>query len=40
MHVHLQLDITYTWTETWYLGKYCDPEIGRVGDMAKLDVQG
>ena len=39
MYFHFQLDITNnTWTEAWYLSKYCNPAIGRVDEMVKPDM--
>jgi len=29
-----------TWTEAWYLSKYCNPAIGKVDEMVKPDVPG
>jgi hypothetical protein len=35
IHFHLSM---VTWTETWWLSKYCNPAIWKVGEMVKPDV--
>ncbi len=32
--------ISNTRTEAWYLGKYCNPAIGKVDEIVKPDVLG
>jgi hypothetical protein len=39
MHLHLSITTTNnTWTEAWYLSKYCNPAIGKVDEMVKPDM--